>query len=42
LKEKITDFNQQFYLCGPPSFVEAMSKALGSLAAKSDAVVFEE
>jgi len=42
LKEKITDFNQHFYVCGPPSFVEAMSKALTSLGAKTDAVVFEK
>lgn len=42
LKEKITDFSQHFYVCGPPSFVEAMSDALGSLGAKSEAVVFEK
>jgi hypothetical protein len=42
LKEKIADFSQHFYVCGPPSFVEAMSDALGSLGAKSDAVVFEK
>jgi hypothetical protein len=42
LKEKITDFNQHFYVCGPPSFVEAISKALTSLGAKPDAVVFEK
>lgn len=42
LKEKITDFSQHFYVCGPPSFVEAMSDALSSLGAKSEAVVFEK
>jgi hypothetical protein len=42
LKEKITDFNQHFYVCGPPAFVEAISEALNSLGAKSDAVVLEK
>jgi hypothetical protein len=42
LEEKIADFSQHFYVCGPPSFVEAMSDTLGSLGAKSDAVVFEK
>jgi hypothetical protein len=42
LEEKIADFSQHFYVCGPPSFVEAMSDTLGNLGAKSDAVVFEK
>ena len=42
LKEKIDNFSQHFYVCGPPPFVEAISKALGSLGAKTDAVVFEK
>ncbi|MDI1317885.1 FAD-binding oxidoreductase [Flavobacterium sp.] len=42
LKEKITNFSQHFYVCGPPPFVEAISKALSSLGAKTDAVVFEK
>ena len=42
LKEKITNFSQNFYVCGPPPFVEAISKALSSLGAKTDAVVFEK
>jgi len=42
LKEKIDNFKQHFYVCGPPSFVVAISKALTSLGAKTDAVVFEK
>jgi hypothetical protein len=42
LKEKISDFNQYFYVCGPPAFVEAISEDLISLGAKSDAVVLEK
>ena len=42
LKEKIIDFKQHFYVCGPPPFVEAVSKALTSLGAETDAVVFEK
>jgi len=41
LKEKISDFNQHFYVCGPPSFVEDISKSLSRLGARTDAVVFE-
>ncbi len=42
LKEKIDNFKQHFYVCGPPPFVEAISKALTKLEAKPDAVVFEK
>jgi len=42
LKEKIDNFKQHFYVCGPPPFVEAISKALTKLGAKPDAVVFEK
>lgn len=42
LKEKINDFTQHFYVCGPPPFVEAISKALTSLGAETDAVIFEK
>ena len=42
LKEKIDNFSQHFYVCGPPRFVEAISKALDSLGAKTDAIVFEK
>jgi ferredoxin-NADP reductase len=41
LEEKITDFKQHFYVCGPPQFTKAMKKALTDLGAKPDALVFE-
>jgi ferredoxin-NADP reductase len=42
LKEKISDFTQQFYVCGPPSFLVAISKALTTLGAETNSVVFEK
>jgi cytochrome-b5 reductase len=42
LKEKIRDFNQHFYVCGPDSFVEQIKNMLTELGARPDAVVFEE
>ena len=42
LKEKIRDFNQHFYVCGPDSFVEQIKSNLIELGARPDAVVFEE
>jgi len=41
LKEKIDNFKQQFYVCGPPQFVTAISEALTLIGAKTDTVVFE-
>ena len=42
LKEKIDNFEQHFYVCGPPQFVTAISEALTQLGAKTDTVVFEK
>ena len=42
LKEKISDFAQHFYVCGPESFVEDVSGALRQLGADTDSIVFEE
>jgi ferredoxin-NADP reductase len=42
LKEKISDFNQHFYVCGPDSFVKQIKSILTELGARSDAVVFEK
>ncbi|RTY86247.1 FAD-binding oxidoreductase [Flavobacterium sp. RSP15] len=42
LKEKIDNFKQHFYVCGPPQFVTAISEALTQLGAKTDTVVFEK
>jgi ferredoxin-NADP reductase len=42
LKEKIQDFTQHFYVCGPDSFVEDIRSILKELGASPDSVVFEE
>jgi len=42
LKEKIRGFDQAFYVCGPPPFVEALSQLLQTFGAKADNVVFEQ
>jgi hypothetical protein len=42
LKEKIDNFKQHFYVCGPPELVTAISEALTQLGAKTDAVIFEK
>jgi cytochrome-b5 reductase len=42
LREKIADFNQPFYLCGPPPMVEALTGTLRKLGANPDNVVFEQ
>jgi ferredoxin-NADP reductase len=42
LEEKIDNFKQHFYVCGPPQFVTDISKALTQLGAKTDSVVFEK
>ena len=42
LKEKIMDFNQHFYVCGPDSFVEQIKSILTELGARPNALVFEE
>jgi ferredoxin-NADP reductase len=42
LSERISDFDQHFYVCGPPEFNEAVNKALKDLGAKVDLLVFEE
>lgn len=42
LKEKINDFKQHFYICGPPLFVKDISEALTGLGADPETVVFEK
>lgn len=42
LKQNIKDFNQNFYICGPPSFVKDITEALKELGANTDEVIFEE
>jgi len=42
LAEKIGDFSQQFYVCGPPAFMDAASTALKELGADPQSLVFEQ
>ncbi|MGM0546240.1 MAG: FAD-binding oxidoreductase [Bacteroidota bacterium] len=42
LADQINDFDQPFYVCGPPPFNDAMIKYLKDLGADPDALVFEE
>jgi cytochrome-b5 reductase len=41
LQEKISDFDQRFYVCGPPPFMEAVNGALTGLGARAESLVFE-
>jgi ferredoxin-NADP reductase len=41
LAEKIDDFSQRFYVCGPPGFMEAVNGALEDLGASPESLVFE-
>jgi ferredoxin-NADP reductase len=42
LADQIDDFDQPFYVCGPPAFTDAMMEYLKELGANPDALVFEE
>ncbi len=42
LKDNLDNFEQHFYLCGPPAFVKSVSKALSQLGAKTDEVIFDK
>lgn len=42
LRKNIDDFSQNFYVCGPPKFIESMTGILEKLGAKPDSVVIEE
>jgi ferredoxin-NADP reductase len=42
LKEHVTDFSRNFYVCGPDPMVQAISATLEKLGASSDAVIFEK
>lgn len=41
LEEKIADFDQRFYVCGPPGFMVAVNGALADLGVRAESVVFE-
>jgi cytochrome-b5 reductase len=42
LKEAVADFGQQFYVCGPPGFMDAVTAALKQLGADPQTLVFEQ
>ena len=42
LKERITDFKQPFYICGPDQMVSDLNDILKSLGAAPESVVFEK
>ncbi|MDZ7764104.1 MAG: hypothetical protein U5K00_06705 [Melioribacteraceae bacterium] len=42
LRKTVDDFSQNFYVCGPPKFVESIGKMLKELGAKPDSIVFEQ
>jgi ferredoxin-NADP reductase len=41
IKEKVKDFNQNFYICGPDNFVMDIKKTLKKLGATPEAIVIE-
>lgn len=41
LAQKIDDFDQNFYVCGPPGFMKAVTGALQELGADPQSLVFE-
>jgi cytochrome-b5 reductase len=41
LEAHIRDFDQRFYVCGPPPFMEAVNTALTDLGAQAESLVFE-
>jgi len=42
LKKNISNYDQQFYVCGPEIFNDTVLKALGELGAHPEALVFEK
>ena len=42
LKSKISNFNQNFYICGPPQMQLSLQKILPKLGAKINSIVFEK
>ena len=42
LAERIDDFSQPFYVCGPPDFMDAVNGALEDLGADPDSLIFEQ
>lgn len=42
LEKHVSDFSQEFYVCGPEPMIEAVSKNLEELGANPEAIVFEK
>lgn len=42
IRDRISDFDQHFYVCGPDEFVQDLSKILEECGARADALVFEK
>ena len=42
LKERVDDFSQYFYVCGPPEMVESLEKTLKGLGAVKERIITEE
>jgi ferredoxin-NADP reductase len=42
LLERVKDLHQNFYICGPPPFVDSMQETLSSIGISSDSMVTEE
>lgn len=42
LESHITDFDQKFYVCGPPKMVKDLSRTLEELGADTKSIVFEK
>lgn len=42
LKEKITDFSQYFYICGPDAMIESIKEILEKLGVSKEKIVIEE
>ena len=42
LQKHVSDFSQNFYVCGPDPMVKAISKNLKSLGANPEEIVFEK
>ena len=42
IKEKVKDFNQNFYVCGPDNFVMDIKRTLKKLGANPETIVFEK
>jgi len=42
LESRVNDFNQPFYLCGPPAMISEIGQSLKDLGADPDGLIFEE